>query len=373
MKDPLTPLEDRLLPVAMRASATRGRRHPEAEHQFRNPFQRDRDRIIHAAAFRRLEYKTQVFVNGEGDHYRTRLTHTLEVNQIARTIARALHLNEDLADAVALSHDLGHTPFGHAGERQLDVLLSDHGGFNHNVQGLRVVDILEKRYAAFPGLNLTYEVREAFVRHGGPEVAGRQEEFASGDAALLEIAATLCADDIAYIAHDIDDGLYSGILHPEELAEQELWRLAAGDGDFDAMSASLKRTEGVRRLINLLVTDLLVTSRINIKRMELSSVAQVRGIKEKVLCFSEEVEKNKSALKKYLFHNFYRHPNVMKVMEEAQKLLADLFEWYAGAGEKMPLEYQKIADIVGSRRAAADYVAGMTDRFARDEWTRLFG
>ncbi|MCC8179360.1 MAG: dNTP triphosphohydrolase, partial [Planctomycetes bacterium] len=206
---PIQPQPDGLIPAAMRWSKSRGRPHNEDEHAFRNPFQRDRDRIIHAAAFRRLEYKTQVFVNGEGDHYRTRLTHTLEVCQIARTIARALGLNEDLAEAVALSHDLGHTPFGHAGERKLDELTRDIGGFNHNAQGLRVVDILEKRYAEFPGLNLTFEVREGFVRHGGPKVAAKYPEFSPSDAPLLEVAVTLAADDIAYLAHDIDDGLYS--------------------------------------------------------------------------------------------------------------------------------------------------------------------
>ena len=370
MSEPLQPLSDGLLPAAMRVGETRGRTHREDEHPFRSPFQRDRDRIIHSAHFRRLEYKTQVFVNGEGDNYRTRLTHTLEVTQIARTIARALHLNEDLAEAVALSHDLGHTPFGHAGERLLSGLMADAGGFDHNAQGLRVVDVLEQRYASFAGLNLSYEVREAFVRHGGAKVAASQTEFPTDDAPLLEVAATMVADDIAYLAHDIDDGLYSGILDPEELSAQALWRTATDVEGFDGFPRSLKRAEGVRRLINLLVTDLLENSRKNLAGMDINSVTQVRAGGEGIMSFSPKVEKNKNELKSFLFTNFYRHPNLMEVLEEAQEMLARLFDIYIGAPEKMPDEYRKSADIVGIKRAAADYIAGMTDRFAREEWLR---
>ena len=371
MPDCASPLGDGLLPAAMRVGETRGRRHREPEHSFRNPFQRDRDRIIHAAAFRRLEYKTQVFVNGEGDNYRTRLTHTLEVCQIARTIARALHLNEDLAEAVALSHDLGHTPFGHAGERLLDRLLSGCGGFNHNAQGLRVVDMLEKRYAAFPGLNLSYEVREAFVRHGGPSVGRVYPEFPVSDSPLLEVAATLVADDIAYMAHDIDDGLYSGILRPDDLAGQELWRRSTDVEGFASFSGPLKRTEGVRRLINLLVGDVVALSRDNIRRLALDSVDAVRTAPEKIIDFSSEIEKHRLELKQFLFVNFYRHPSVMQVMNEAQKLLEHVFDYYAEDSGRLPSEYGKIAVGEGIMRAAADYVAGMTDRFAREESLRL--
>ena len=370
--DPLSPFSDGLLPAAMRVADTAGRRHGEPEHPFRNPFQRDRDRIIHAAAFRRLEYKTQVFVNGEGDHYRTRLTHTLEVTQIARTMARALGLNEDLAEAVALSHDLGHTPFGHAGERLLNDLLADCGGFNHNAQGLRVVDRLEKRYAAFDGLNLSREVREGFVRHGGRHVAAMMDEFAPDDNPLLEVAVTMAADDIAYIAHDIDDGLYSGILQSRELVGQELWRRATDVAHFGEFSTSLQRAEGVRRLINLLASDLVESTRANIARMGLDTTQKVRQSPTEAVEFSVEVEKNKSALKAFLFANLYRHPNVMSVMADAQEKLRFLFGVYAGDAKKMPLEYQKIADIEGIPRAVADYVAGMTDRFVREEWVRFF-
>ena len=371
----LVPSADGLLPAAMRSAATRGRAFDEQEHAFRNPFQRDRDRILHSTSFRRLEYKTQVFVNGEGDHYRTRLTHTLEVAQISRTMARELCLNEDLAEAVALSHDLGHTPFGHAGERLLNDLLREGGdaeGFDHNLQGLRVVDLLEKRYAAFDGLNLNYEIREGFVRHAGLK---RTSDcgFPANDAPLLEVGVTLLADDIAYLAHDIDDGLYSGIVKEEELRNVFLWRQAANDGvdGYDSLSPALKRIGGVRGLINILATDAINSSRKKIAALELDSPEKVRRAKEDAVTFSQEINGKKEELKKFLFANFYRHPNVIKKIGKAQEMLRFLFLCYRGGQEKMPEEYRKNADIWGISRAAADYVAGMTDRFATDESKRL--
>lgn len=366
-RDPLRPLADGMLPAALRLGDSRGRRHPEPEHPERTPFQRDRDRVIHAAAFRRLEGKTQVFITGEGDNYRTRLTHTLEVTQIARSLARALHLNEDLAEAIALSHDLGHTPFGHAGERILEQLLADQGGFNHNVQGLRVVDFLERRYAAFPGLNLSFEVREGFARHGAGSFGA---EFPLEHGPLLEMAAALAADDIAYMAHDLDDGLYSGLLSIDELSRQELWRLATREEGFAAFSPSLKRTEGVRRLINLLVTDATAASRRKIADLGLDSPAKARAAGTAAVVFSPEMEALHGELKRFLYRNLYRHPEVMRVMEAAQAKLAALFALYAADPEKMPAEYRVIADREGARRAAADYVAGMTDHFALDECRR---
>lgn len=290
----ITPGPDGLIPAAMRDSATRGRRHAETEHPFRNPFQRDRDRVIHSGHFRRLEYKTQVFVNGEGDNYRTRLTHTLEVTQIARSIARALRINEDLAEAVALSHDIGHTPFGHAGERVLNELLKDEGGFDHNLQGLRIVDVLENRYAAFRGLNLTFEVREAFFQHSGKRLVSEMEEFRADSAPLLEVAATLVSDDIAYIAHDVDDGLYSGFLKPEQLEEISLWRQATGADGFQNFRPELKRTEGVRRLINSLVTDVVFRSVRAIGEQGYMSPDDVRSGPAGVVNFSPEMEKKKT-------------------------------------------------------------------------------
>ncbi len=369
----ITPGPDGLIPAAMRDSATRGRSHAETEHPFRNPFQRDRDRVIHSGHFRRLEYKTQVFVNGEGDNYRTRLTHTLEVTQIARSIARALRINEDLAEAVALSHDIGHTPFGHAGERVLNDLLRDEGGFDHNLQGLRIVDVLENRYAAFRGLNLTFEVREAFFQHSGKRLVTEMEEFDADSAPLLEVAATLVSDDIAYIAHDVDDGLYSGFIKPEQLEEISLWRQATGADGFRDFRPELKRTEGVRRLINSLVTDVVFRSVRAIGEQGYMTADDVRSGRTRVVDFSPEMEKKKNELKEFLFRNFYRHPNVMRVMEEAQKKVRDLWRFYIDFPEKMPHEYQGIADIRGVRRAAGDYVAGMTDRFVHDEYRKHIG
>lgn len=367
MSDPLKRLGDGLLPAAMRDGETRGRTRPEDEHPYRSRFQRDRDRIIHSAHFRRLEYKTQVFVNGEGDNYRTRLTHTLEVTQIARTVARALGINEDLAEAVALSHDLGHTPFGHAGERVLNELMRAEGGFNHNAQGLRIVDSLESRYPEFDGLNLTYEVREAFVRHGGAGVAAAYPEFAPDDSPLLEVAVTLVADDIAYIAHDIDDGLYSGLLDPERLMERKLWRAAAdGYAGFARLPLELKRTVGVRRLINILASDLLRQTKANLIRSGVMEPGAVRNEKKRLVTFSPEVGEEKRKLKKFLFDNLYRHPKVMLAMEEPRQIVQELWRRYAYAEEKMPVPYAKIADSEGMNRAATDYVSGMTDRFARE-------
>jgi dGTPase len=369
----LAPLSDHMLPAAQRAGAGRGRRHPEPEHPRRNPYERDRDRIIHSAAFRRLEYKTQVFVNGEGDNYRTRLTHTLEVTQLARAIARGLRLNEDLAEAAALSHDLGHTPFGHAGERELDSLMSGAGGFNHNRQGLRVVDVLEKRYADFAGLNLCHEVREAFVRHGGSAVAEGQDEFPKYDAPLLEVAASMAADDIAYLAHDVDDGLFSGMLSAAMLGGETLWRQASSPSGLAGLTPSLQRTEGVRRLINLLVTDLLAESGKNIVRLKLDSTEAVREAGGGAVAFSPEVENNKNSLKTFLARNFYRHPAVSAVMEEARTRLRQLFDFYSADAGNLPEEYRAIAAGDGVPRAAADYIAGMTDRFAIEEWRKRVG
>jgi deoxyguanosinetriphosphate triphosphohydrolase, putative len=364
MTHPLELQPDGMIPAAARTAQTQGRRYAEREHRYRNPYQRDRDRIIHAGAFRRLEYKTQVFVNGEGDHYRTRLTHTLEVTQIARTIARALGLNEDLAEAVALSHDMGHTPFGHAGERVLRELMHDDGGFDHNVQGLRVVDVLEKRYAAFDGLNLDYEVREAFIRHGGAEVAQTQNEFDPWDGPLLEVAATMAADDIAYMAHDIDDGLYAGILKPEDLHKQELWRQAADIVGFDSFAPALKRAEGVRSLINLLVTDLVEQTRHRLVALNLDSTQSVRKYPDVVVTFSGKIEQERCALKDYLFGHFYRHKHVTDRIKEAERCVGRLFTRYMTGDLALPSEYQAIADTWGKKRAVADYIAGMTDRFA---------
>lgn len=375
MTQPEAPCEAWLAPYAARSATSRGRRFDEPEHPFRPRYQRDRDRIVHSTAFRRLEYKTQVFVNHEGDHYRTRLTHTLEVAQIGRTLARALSLNEDLVEAIALAHDLGHTPFGHSGEAALNRLMRDHGGFEHNMQGLRVVDLLERRYPDFAGLNLTYEVREAFLRHNtrhdrpAPDQGLFEEE-----GALLEVQITLLADEIAYDNHDIDDGLYAGILREEELRELSLLRaaLAGWRDDLDGMAPDLRRCLLVRRLINFLVTDLLETSRGAIAAAGVETVADVRACRAPLIRLSPEVAAMKHELETHLMTRFYRHYRVMRMAKKAQRFLRELFTAYANDPIIMPHDYQDRIKEHGLHRTVCDYISGMTDRYAEDEYGKLF-
>lgn len=362
-------------PYAASPATSRGRRHPEAEHPFRSLYQRDRDRIVHCTAFRRLEYKTQVFVNNEGDHYRTRLTHTLEVAQISRTIARALGLNEDLTEAVALAHDLGHTPFGHSGEAAMNELMKDHGGFEHNLQGLRVVDELERRYKDFPGLNLSFEVRESFVRHRTPyDAPAALSEFAAAGGALLEVQATIVADEIAYDNHDIDDGLFSGILVEEEVRELAVWRRAMElvGPEYAALSPALKRAECVRRIINLLVTDVIDATRRNLARLGIRGLADVRACRERIVASSPEVQPLKRELEEFLYSKFYRHYRVKRMANKAQHFLRDLFGAYVEDPAILPDDYREQAERHGLHRAVCDYIAGMTDRHAEQEYSRLF-
>lgn len=375
MPESTLPGEAGLAPYAATAANSRGRKHAEPEHPFRSIYQRDRDRVIHSTAFRRLEYKTQVFVNREGDFYRTRLTHTLEVAQISRTIARTLGLNEDLTEAVGLAHDLGHTPFGHSGEQEMNRLMENYGGFEHNLQGLRVVDLLEGRYRDFPGLNLSYEVREGFVkhntRHDHPDIP---DEFESAEGALLEIQATVMADEIAYDNHDIDDGLFSGILDEKELMEVSLWRRAMElvGSDYSQLPQPVRRAEGVRRLINLLVTDVVETSRAKIQHLGIKSVEDVRACKETIITASEEVDSMKDELEQFLFAKFYKHYKVMRMSNKAQRFLRNLFEAYVAAPATLPDLYQKRATEEGLQRVICDYIAGMTDRYAEEEYRVLF-
>jgi len=371
----LVPGETSLAPYAAHARDSRGRRHPEAEQPFRSIYQRDRDRIIHSTAFRRLEYKTQVFVNREGDHYRTRLTHTLEVAQIARSLARALNLNEDLAEAVALAHDLGHTPFGHSGESAMAELMAEHGGFEHNRQGLRVVDWLEQRYHAFPGLNLSYEVREAFARHTTQhDHPAAIEEFNLGAQPLLEVQVSIVADEIAYDNHDIDDGLASGILRESEVEALGLWQRAIAPlgSEYCRLSPHLRRAEGVRRLIHLLVSDVIETSRQTIARLRLTSAADVRFAPEKAIRFSKEVEPLKQELESFLKAKFYQHYRVIRMTKKAQRFLRELFAAYVEDPRLLPTDWQQLADKDGLHRAVCDYISGMTDRYAEEEYRKLF-
>ena len=360
-------------PYAARPEESRGRRHPEAEHVYRGPWQRDRDRIVHATAFRLMEYKTQVFLNRDGDRYRSRLTHTLEVSQIARTLARALALNEDLTEAAALAHDIGHTPFGHAGEAELNELLAEHGGFEHNAHGLRVVDLLERRYAEFPGLNLSHEVRESFVHHlKTPPETG---EFAGIGAPPLEVQATILADDIAYDNHDIDDGLYSGILADEQLVELPLWRRAlegVAEGRWRRWPPALRRAEGVRRLINLLVNDAVACSRRRLDALRLDSMDAVREAGGGALALSEEIEAEKRELEAFLFRRLYRDDRVVRLMKKARRFLRELYQAYAADPGIRPPALRDRAETDGAPRAIADYLAGLTDLQAENEYRRMF-
>ncbi|MFQ5667059.1 MAG: deoxyguanosinetriphosphate triphosphohydrolase [Candidatus Binatia bacterium] len=372
----LEELEDvTLAPYAMRSRDSRGRVHQEPEHPLRLAFQRDRDRIIHSTAFRRLEYKTQVFVNHEGDYYRTRLTHTMETAQITRTIARSLQLNEDLAEAVALSHDLGHTPFGHAGERVLNTLMESHGGFEHNAQSLRIVDVLEERYPTFPGLNLCWEVREGIVKHSPPYDRPLAQQFEPGRAPCLEAQIVDCADEIAYNSHDIDDGLKSGLLAPERLREVTLWREIFGRISAQHPDAEFRiwRYQVQRALINELVTDLITTVTARLRALQADGVEAIREHGQPLAAFSPAVDAKRLELKAFLMENLYRHYRVMRMAVKAQKIMADLFHAYMQEPAQLPPHITaRWKTGVDRARVIADYIAGMTDRFAVDEYRKLF-
>jgi dGTPase len=341
----------------------------------RSEFQRDRDRIIHSAAFRRLEYKTQVFVNHEGDHYRTRLTHSLEVAQIARSIARHFALDEDLTEAIALAHDLGHTPFGHAGQEALNQCMHQHGGFEHNAQSLRVVDLLEQRYVAFDGLNLCFETREGILKHCS-KTRARQlgmvgQRFLSGGQPSLEAQLANLADEIAYNNHDIEDGLRAGLLHPEQLAEISLLSEVAKSINLAYGPLPRRRwvAEMQRRLIDLMVSDLISCTSIRLKRADPKSLGDVRGGKA-LVGFSPEMLKQVGELKSFLRKELYRHPSVAEKMDEAQRVLQDLFVHLRNKPKDLPQEhYDRFTEL--GERALADYLAGMTDRFALREAKRL--
>jgi dGTPase len=362
-----------LAPWAMKSAGSRGRTHPESEHPYRTAYQRDRDRVIHCKAFRRLEYKTQVFLNHEGDHYRTRLTHTLEVAQISRTIARALGLNEDLTEAIALAHDLGHTPFGHSGEDALKEMMAGHGGFEHNRHGLRIVVMLEKQYPSFRGLNLTYEVREGIAKHTTRWDSPADADFEPG-APTLEAQAVELADSIAYDNHDLDDGLEAGILSEEALQDVSLWSAAARavQEEFGSLSPQQRRKQAVRYLINLLVTDLIENSGGELERRSIAGPDDVRRQEGSVVGFSESVHERKEALEDYLHEALYRDYRVARVTNSARRFVVAIFEELVSDPRQLPPEYQGWAEQEGLHRAVCDYVAGMTDRYAQDQYRQLF-
>jgi len=364
-----------LAPYATKSRETKGRKYREKEHLYRSIYQRDKDRIIYSTAFRRLEYKTQVFVNHEGDHYRTRLTHTLEVVQIARTIARALRLNSDLVEAIALAHDLGHTPFGHSGEDALGELMSDHGGFDHNSQGLRVVDLLEKIYPDFPGLNLTYEVREGIIKHSTPFDKPRPYiPFESKGSPSLEVQVVDIADEIAYDNHDLDDGFTSGLITEKDLEENILWReiSRAISNRIPRIQKKIKKSQIVRSLIDMQVTDLIKNTEKGLKKFNIRSPKNVREFPERLVRFSKQAESLRKPLRDFLVKYLYNHYRVIRMSKKASRIIRDLFELYTENPEQLPPSQTAKEKSVDKHKLVCDYIAGMTDRYALDEYRKFF-
>lgn len=362
-----------LAPYAAKARESRGRVHPEPEHAYRTPYQRDRDRVVHSTAFRRLEYKTQVFLTHEGDFFRTRLTHTMEVAQIARTLARALNLNEDLTEAVALAHDLGHTPFGHSGEEALRELMADHGGFEHNRHGLRIVDYLEHPYPQFRGLNLTYEVREGIAKHATqydhPAVEGFDDTPPPLEAQVVEIA-----DSIAYDSHDLDDALAMGIISAGDLEDLAIFQQTAAD--FEKSLADLSTDQRIRRiaklLIDVMVSDLIGASEREIAEAGVESVGDVRATGRRLVHLSEDLEAKAKELEAFLMDRVYRHYRVVRMTTKAKRFIVRIFEALRANPDQLRPDYRRRADTDGLERVIADYIAGMTDRFAQNEYRRLY-
>lgn len=365
-----------LAPYAARPERSRGRRHREPPPRGRSEYQRDRDRIVHSTAFRRLEYKTQVFVNHEGDLFRTRLTHSLEVAQIARSVARSLRLDEDLTEAIALAHDLGHTPFGHTGQDSLNACMKPYGGFEHNLQSLRVVDILEQRYAEFDGLNLTFETREGVLKHCSLKNARTLgevgERFVRKQRPSLEAQTANLADEIAYNNHDVDDGVRSGLLDMEQLAGVKILarHMRAVLRQYPRLPPRRLRHETVRRMIDTLVTDLIRTSAENIRRHAPGSIEEAR-LAQPLVAFSPRIREESQELKRFLHENLYRHYRVVRMSTKARRIVTELFAALLSDTRLLPPEFQEQAGK-GAPRAIADYIAGMTDRYAILEHRRLF-
>ncbi len=361
---------------AARSSESRGRRHHEELRDARPAFERDRDRIIHSAAFRRLEYKTQVFVNHEGDYYRTRLTHSLEVAQIAKAIARRLKLNEELTEAMALAHDLGHTPFGHTGEEVLNRLMEDYGGFEHNLQSLRVVDELEERYPGFNGLNLSWEVREGIIKHSSPydRPVGIINEFIPGVVPTIEAQIINFADEIAYNNHDIDDGLKSGYLSLQQLRHIDLWQemFVSVTARYPGLDEERAKCQTISALIGSFINDLTYTTLNNLSSFNIRTNEDLRRVNRQVVALSPQLAEKNRQLKRFLYENLYRHYKVERMRVKAERYLIMLFDTYVKHPTLLPQKYIRKMESVGRERVICDYIAGMTDRFALDEFKRLF-
>jgi len=370
----LEELEDKALaPYGMRSKNTKGRAYLDNEPEYRTAFQRDRDRILHTTAFRRLEYKTQVFINYEGDYFRTRLTHTLEVAQIGRTIARALGANEDLIETICLAHDLGHSPFGHSGEVALNRLMKDAGSFDHNKQSLRIVTELEQRYPEFPGLNLTWEAREGIVKHESEYDISDARDFDPSLRGNLETQIANVADELAYTTHDLDDGLRSGLIYPNMLEGIALWEILKETFNWHGPTLDdMERHRMIRHLVGLLVTDIIHATDGRLKESKAKSPLELQKLKHNVIGYSEDMQRRNRELKDFLYNNLYRHFRVVRMQVKAERIITDLFSAFKEESAILPAAYQKFVTIRGLERTICDYIAGMTDRYAVEEHSRLF-
>jgi len=362
-----------LAPYGIRSKNSKGREYPDSTPIYRTAFQRDRDRILHTTAFRRLEYKTQVFLNAEGDYYRTRLTHTLEVAQIGRTIARALGANEDLEEAICLAHDLGHSPFGHSGEKIMNQLMKEWGGFDHNKQSLRIVTKLENRFQDFPGLNLTWETREGIVKHETEYDISDAEDFSPDLRGHLEAQIANAADELAYSAHDLDDGLRSGLISASMLADLALWKiLVKSIGWKGSELTELDRKRIIRQMIGIEVEDVIKNTDKKIQQSGVSSVEDLQKLPHNVISFSDRMQQNNRELKDFLYKNLYQNHRVIRMQVKAERIISDLFTAYQKDPLMLPKHIQNKIEKKGLERSICDYIAGMTDRFAIDEHQKLF-
>jgi len=366
----LEQLESQNLAVyALRSGDSKGREHPEPSHSVRTQYQRDRDRVIYSNAFRRLEYKTQVFPNHEGDHYRTRLTHTIEVANLTRTIARCLRLNEDFSECLALVHDIGHPPFGHIGEEVLSSLMKDYGNFEHNEQTHRLVTKLENSYTNYPGLNLSYEILEAILQH----TKLYRSRYPNAKTAYLETQLVSITDEMAYNAHDMEDGLASGIIHEEDVLELDIMNRIASEPGFPARSQPiLRRRYMVRQVLNTMVLDFLEQTQSNLKQHQHLNPEQARGLELSPLQFSPPMQKKKLQLEKFLRQNMYKHPKVMRMMNKSRYFLERMFQHFQKFPEELPQDFQDRFDREGKERSIADYLSGMTDRYLQELYIKLF-
>jgi len=370
----LEEIEDKILaPYAVHANRSKGRLHFEPEPDYRTCFQRDRDRILHTTAFRRLEYKTQVFINFEGDYYRTRLTHTLEVTQIGRTIARALGANEDLTEAICMAHDIGHPPFGHSGEATLNRLMKEHGGFNHNHHSFRIVTEVENRYPEFPGLNLSWEVLEGMVKHETEYDKSDASTFSPDLRGHLEAQITNVADELAYTSHDLDDGLRSGLITGEMLDGIDLWEMAASRFRAKGFKIDdLTRHQIIRELVGIEVSSMIRNSAERIENSGVKTLQELQSLSYNVVGFDEEMTQINRVLKDFLFKNMYRQYRVIRMQKKAESVLTALFTAYQNEPGMLPPQFQGLIADKGKERTICDYLAGMTDRFAVEEYQKLF-